>query len=218
MAEEFLSRLGEIEDSIDSLGDTLKRMVTIMESVTEIRSEVRVARDKILEKIEQQASSTDTTTSTLSQEQLEAVVNDAMKRVEQSIDESLAGLEEQVLAKIEKIPAKAEAPTSQEPEPDTSRPAAAPSLSPDRGMKIADQLEKILDSLKMGCVAGDVLDVMEQVKSDIQKIVPSDPILVTIDKWSGIVKTYSKRHELQARDILKIKRDLRDEIDDYRPA
>lgn len=232
MAEEFLNRLSEIEDRIDSLGETLKRMVTIMESVTEIRSEVRQARDKILEKMEEQAGATGGEPSTLSQEQIQGIVHDAMQQVEKSVENSLAeleqsvgssiaGLEEQLLAKIEQPPAQAAAPAApaqQEPEPQKPSPAGTSSLSPDRGMKIAQELENILDSLKMGCIAGDVLDVMEETKSNIQKIVPSDPILVTIDKWAGIVKTYSKRHELKARDVLKIKRDLRDEIDRYHPA
>jgi len=232
MAEEFLNRLNEIEDSIDALGETLKRMVTIMESVTEIRSDVRQARDKILEKIEEQAGATGGEPPTLSQEQIRAVVNDAMNQVEKSVDTSLAeleqsvnssidGLEEQLVAKIEQPPAQDAAPAApaqQEPEAQKPSPAGASSLSPDRGMKIAEELENILDSLKMGCIAGDVLEVMEDTKSRIQKIVPSDPILVTIDKWAGIVKTYSKRHELKARDVLKIKRDLRDEIDHYHPA
>jgi hypothetical protein len=85
-------------------------------------------------------------------------------------------------------------------------------------MKVADELQKILDSMKMGCVAGDVLDVMGEAKAEIMKIVPSDPIMVGIDKWAGIVAGYPKRNELQARDILKIKKALRKEIPKYRPA
>ena len=59
---------------------------------------------------------------------------------------------------------------------------------------------------------------MNQSKEEIMKIVPSDPIMVKIDKWAGIVNTYSLRHELQAKDILKLKKDLKDEIPRYRPA
>jgi len=85
-------------------------------------------------------------------------------------------------------------------------------------MKVADQLELITKSLKMGCIAGDVLDTMTEVKAEIMKIVPSDPIMVKIDKWAGIVAAYPKRHELQARDILKLKKDLKAETPKYRPA
>ena len=70
----------------------------------------------------------------------------------------------------------------------------------------------------MGCKAGDVLDVMTDAKSEITKVVPSDPVMVKIDKWAGIVNTYSLRHELQAKDILKLKKDLKEEIPKYRPA
>ena len=50
------------------------------------------------------------------------------------------------------------------------------------------------------------------------KIVPSDPIMVKMDRWIGTVSAYPKRHELQARDILKLKKDLKTEIPKYRPA
>ena len=59
---------------------------------------------------------------------------------------------------------------------------------------------------------------MNDAKVEIMKIVPSDPIMVKIDKWAGLVGNYSKRHELQAKDILKLKKDLREEIPKYRPA
>jgi len=94
----------------------------------------------------------------------------------------------------------------------------SPSISPDRAMKIADQLDTILQSLKMGCIAGDVLDTMTEAKAEIMNIVPSDPIMVKMDKWAGTVSAYPKRKELQARDILKLKKDLKAEIPKYRPA
>ena len=112
--------------------------------------------------------------------------------------------------------------TSEAPAPMAKRQAAtlaqSSAVSPDRAMQVADQLERILDSLKMGCKAGDVLDVMTDAKSEITKVVPSDPVMVKIDKWAGIVNTYSLRHELQAKDILKLKKDLKEEIPKYRPA
>jgi hypothetical protein len=91
-------------------------------------------------------------------------------------------------------------------------------VSPDKAMKIADQLDVILKSLKMGCKAGPVLETMNEVKAEIMKIVPSDPVMIKIDKWVGVVNTYSLRHELQAKDILKLKKDLKAEIPKYRPA
>ncbi|MHA2361307.1 MAG: hypothetical protein ACXAB6_05205, partial [Candidatus Thorarchaeota archaeon] len=116
----------------------------------------------------------------------------------------------------EPAPVAAEqAPVEPEPEP---APMATGTLSADKGMKIADQLDIILKSLKMGCKAGPVLEIIAESKEEILKIVPSDPIMIKIDKWSGVVANYSKRHELQAKDILKLKKDLRDEIPKYRPA
>jgi len=49
MAEQFLSRLDKMDDSINQLGETLKRMITILGTVTEIKSEVRIAKDEILQ-------------------------------------------------------------------------------------------------------------------------------------------------------------------------
>ena len=48
MAEQFLSRLGEIEKSIGSLGETLKRMITILGAVSEIKSELKVTKDEMM--------------------------------------------------------------------------------------------------------------------------------------------------------------------------
>ncbi len=95
--------------------------------------------------------------------------------------------------------------------------AGAP-VSADRGMQVADHLENIVGSLKMGCNAGDVLEILTDTKSEIMKIVPSDPIMVKIDKWAGIVNTYSLRHELSAKDTRKIKKEIQEEIPKYRPA
>jgi hypothetical protein len=85
-------------------------------------------------------------------------------------------------------------------------------------MQIADQLDYVIKSLKMGCKAGAVLDVMAEAKAAITKIVPSDPIMVHIDRWAGVVSGYQKRKELQARDILKLKKEIKAEIPKYRPA
>ena len=70
----------------------------------------------------------------------------------------------------------------------------------------------------MGCKAGDVLDKMAEVKATISKLVPSDPIMVHIDKWAGVVGGYQKRKEIQARDIIQLKKEIRAEIPKYRPA
>jgi hypothetical protein len=85
-------------------------------------------------------------------------------------------------------------------------------------MGIAAQLEAIVATLKMGCKAGTVLDQMASSKAEIIKIVPSDPIMVKIDKWNGIVAAVPRRKELQARDILKIKKEMKKEIKRYQPA
>ena len=97
-------------------------------------------------------------------------------------------------------------------------PQRAGALPHQQGMIVADNLDNILKSLKMGCKAGPVLEIMTEAKAEIMKIVPSDAIMIKIDKWVGVVSAYSKRHELQARDILKLKKDLKVDISNYRPA
>ena len=120
-------------------------------------------------------------------------------------------------APVPASPTPAPTPTPA-PEPAPTTAAAPSSVSANTAMQIADQLQLIVKSLKMGCKAGDVLDKMAEVKAAISKLVPSDPIMVHIDKWAGVVGGYQKRKEIQARDIIQLKKEIRAEIPKYRPA
>ncbi|MGY5872102.1 MAG: hypothetical protein RTV72_07665 [Candidatus Thorarchaeota archaeon] len=247
MAEQFLSRLNQIEDSINQLGETLKRMITILGTVTEIKSEVRTAKDEIIQALANLPSAApagpvnDNTDEyakmvvqevgavrVFVQESVESLKNDMMGL----LNEMAAGIEAAASAPPPVAPAPVAAPT---PAPTAPAPAPTPAPAPvetpveyaapvatsiptDRAMQVADQLDIILKSLKMGCIAGKVLDIMTDAKAEIMKIVPSDPIMVKMDKWAGTVSAYPKRKELQARDILKLKKDLKAEIPKYRPA
>lgn len=253
MAEQFLSRLGEIEKSIGSLGETLKRMITILGAVSEIKSELKVTKDEMMKGIKSlpqktvtkdeimeafkslpQPAPTATTESTLSREEVAEIVQAEIETLRTSINESLSSLRDDFKTLIEEIPQPAppvapvavpieETPVTEAPDtpivvtPAVEEPAAV-TISADRAMKVANQLETILGSLKMGCKAGDVLNQMNEAKAEIMKIVPSDPIMVKIDKWAGLIGGYQKRKELQARDILKLKKGLRAEIKKYQPA
>lgn len=245
MAEQFLSRLNKMEDSINQLGETLKRMITILGTVTEIKSEVRIAKDEIIQALgnlpsaasaQPTADNTDEYAKMVYQE-VGAVRVFVQESVE-SLKNDMIGLLNEMVANIQESAAKAPfapvapAPTPVAPAPvETPAPAPTPapvetppvapapsSIPADRAMQVADQLEIILKSLKMGCVAGKVMDTMTEAKAEIMKIVPSDPIMVKMDKWAGTVSSYPKRKELQARDILKIKKDIKSEIPKYRPA
>lgn len=252
MAEQFLSRLNKMEDSINQLGETLKRMITILGTVTEIKSEVRAAKDEILQALANLPSAAPAVTDNTDefakmviqevgavrvfvQESVESLKNDMMELLNEMVASLEAAASSPPPVAPVPTPVAAPAPT---PEP-VSAPVAAPaptptpapveyaaqpvaqdstSVSADRAMKVADQLEIILNSLKMGCVSGDILDTMNEVKAEIMKIVPSDPIMVKLDKWAGTVSSYPKRKELQARDVIKLKKDLKGEIPKYRPA
>ncbi len=242
MAEEFLNRLNKLEEKIDGLGETLMRMITILGNVTEVKSDFRVAKEEIIDGLkEAQASAPGITKEELKEllagfPQPEAPTGAGLshEEVSQIVKGELAGILEPILASINQLrdDLKTKIDSIEIPEPvvvtsEAPAPAAkshaatvpqSSTVSPDRAMQVADQLERILDSLKMGCKAGDVLDVMTDAKSEITKVVPSDPVMVKIDKWAGIVNTYSLRHELQAKDILKLKKDLKEEIPKYRPA
>ncbi len=245
MAEEFLNRLNKLEEKIDGLGETLMRMITILGNVTEVKSDVRMAKEEIIEEFKKMPAPAskqpgvtkedmieifknlpkgEASGEGLTSEEVSQIVKGELAAILEPILGSIQELQEGIHSKIDEI----EVPEAVFVTTDTSKPAKdeahAPSmhtggaLSADKGMKVADQLDNILSSLKMGCKAGDVLDAMNQSKEEIMKIVPSDPIMVKIDKWAGIVNTYSLRHELQAKDILKLKKDLKDEIPKYRPA
>jgi len=237
MAEQFLSRLNKMEESINQLGETLKRMITILGTVTEIKSEVRTAKDEILQALANLPAPTPAAPIDDNTDELAKMVVQEVGAVRVFVQESMETLKADMMSLLNEMvasfesaavapppaPAPAAVPTPA-PTPAAAEPAAIPdvpvstTIPADRAMKVADQLDVILKSLKMGCVAGEVLNTMTQAKAEIMKIVPSDPIMVKMDKWAGVVGAYPKRKELQARDILKLKKDLKAEIPKYRPA
>ncbi|MHA1484375.1 MAG: hypothetical protein ACTSPR_03535 [Candidatus Thorarchaeota archaeon] len=235
MAEQFLSRLTEIESSIASLGETLKRMVTLLSALNEIKSEVRIATEQIMTAIQTipQAQA-----QAGIQEKTIAAIRGDLATLSTSVTSTLDSFRQEIQTMVQNIPAPVSAPpiapvTTPAPKP---APAPAPppvqvapapvedpiaaggSVSPHAGMQIAAQLEAMVATLKMGCKAGAVLDQFASSKAEITKIVPSDPIMVKIDKWNGIVAAVPRRKELQARDILKIKKEMKKEIKRYQPA
>ena len=248
MAEQFLSRLNQIEASINQLGETLKRMITILGTVTEIKSEVRIAKDEIIQALANLPSAAPAQPVVDNADEYAKMVYQEVGAVRVFVQESMESLKNDMIglltemvtsieASAAKAPPAAPAPAPTPAPVETPAPAPTPAPTPapveappvaaapapssipaDRAMQVADQLEIILKSLKMGCVAGKVLDTMSEARTEIEKIVPSDPIMVKMDKWAGTVSNYPKRKELQARDILKIKKDIKEEIPKYRPA
>jgi len=255
MAEQFLSRLDKMDDSINQLGETLKRMITILGTVTEIKSEVRVAKDEILQALTNLPSAAPAQPVVDNADEYAKMVYQEVGAVRVFVQESMESLKNDMIGLLNEMvtsieasaakapppaaaPAPAPTPVAPTPAPvETPAPAPTPTPTPapveappataahapssipaDRAMQVAGQLEIILKSLKMGCVAGKVLDIMTEARAEIEKIVPSDPIMVKMDKWAGTVSNYPKRKELQARDILKIKKDIKVEIPKYRPA
>lgn len=254
MAEQFLSRLEKIEESIKQLGETLKRMITILGSVTEIKSDIRLAKDEILQAMANLQTSAPSAPVVDNTDEFAKMVVQEVGAVRVFVQESVESLKNDMVdilsemansieavatapppAPVTPAPAPVRArtpapeparvaptpePVYEEPEPAYEE-SAAPipmSIPVDRAMKVADQLSIVVKSLKMGCIAGDVVDIMNEAKAEIMKIVPSDPIMVKMDKWAGVVSAYPKRHQLQARDILKLKKELNAEIPKYRPA
>lgn len=235
MAEQFLSRLTEIESSIASLGETLKRMVTLLSALNEIKSEVRIATEQIMTAIQ-----------TIPQAQAQAGIQEKtivairgdLANLSTSVTSTLDSFRQEIQTMVQNIPAPVSAPPIAPVATPAPKPAPAPapppvqvapapveapiaaggSVSPHAGMQIAAQLEAMVATLKMGCKAGAVLDQIASSKAEITKIVPSDPIMVKIDKWNGVVAAVPRRKELQARDILKIKKEMKKEIKRYQPA
>ncbi|NHJ13107.1 MAG: hypothetical protein EAX95_05485 [Candidatus Thorarchaeota archaeon] len=244
MAEQFLSRLNELEKRIDTLAQSLERMMAFMAAIPELQNEMKSVRSEVKEALKS------TKAGSAGNEKVEAMytlVKGQFDEIGGLIAAAVEAAKDQLMAAVVEIPAAvasrmpAEAPAAVAPKAAAKTKSAAPPPEPakpepeivvtpvpeapeivqipaDRAMKIAEQLEAILGSLKMGCIAGDVLEQMDVSKSEILKIVPSDPIMVKIDKWAGLVSSYPKRNELQARDILKLKKDLREEIPKYTPA
>ncbi|MFX1260538.1 MAG: hypothetical protein ACFFAZ_00490 [Promethearchaeota archaeon] len=233
MAEQFLSRLQDIEKAIAGLDDTLKRMVTILANMDEIRSDIRLTKDELLEAIK--AAPVPSSDSGGNLDHVADLVKGQFDQIATFIGEAVEAMKDDIVDAMKRIqaaappatvvtsaPATAAAPIpAPEPEIVVTQPAPTPAtvtVPADKAMMIADQLDSIVASLKMGCKAGDVLDQMDESKANILKVVESDPVMIKIDQWKGIVAAYPKRKELQARDILKIKKGIRAEIPKYRPA
>jgi hypothetical protein len=236
MAEEFLKRLNKMDESINQLGETLKRMITILGTVTEIKSEIRVAKDEILKSLSSlpaaapvQEDHTDEFAKMVVQEvgSVRVFVQQSMEtfrnEVVEVLQKMMTTLQEAKVAAPDAAPEAAPAVPKRKAPPspveeeiyEEEEASISPSLPADRALKIADELNAIVSSLKMGCTAGDVMEAMNSAKASIMNIVPSDPIMVKIDKWVGLVGSYPKRNELQARDVIKLKKDLKEEIQKY---
>lgn len=219
MAEQFLSRLEKIEASIDSLGEMLTRMITLLGTVTELKSDLRVVKDEIVESIKSmpQPAASEASAAGISAEQVTQIVKTEIEALTAFFDNSLGVLKLELQATAAVAPPPAVIATTA-PADIAGAPPRTGALPHQQGMIVADNLDNILKSLKMGCKAGNVLEIMNEAKAEIMKVVPSDPIMIKIDKWVGVVSAYSKRHELQARDILKLKKELKVDIPNYRPA
>ena len=219
MAEQFLSRLEKIEASIESLGEMLARMITLLGTVTELKSDLRVVKDEILEGITNmpQLAASEAPVAGISADQVTQIVKTEIEALTAFFDNALGTLKLELQATAAIAPPPA-AVTAAAPADIAGAPQRSTALPHQQGMVVADNLDNILKSLKMGCKAGAVLEVMTEAKAEIMKVVPSDAIMIKIDRWVGVVSAYSKRHELQARDILKLKKELKADIPSYRPA
>ena len=220
MAEQFLSRLEKIEASIESLGAMLTRMITLLGTVTELKSDLRVVKDEIVESMKSmpQPAASEASAEGISAEQVTQIVKTEIEGLTAFFDNALGVLKLELQATAAVAPPPAPVLVATDTADIAGAPPRAGALPHQQGMVVADNLENILKSLKMGCKAGAVLEIMNEAKAEIMKIVPSDAIMIKIDKWVGVVSAYSKRHELQARDILKMKKEIKVDITNYRPA
>jgi len=234
MAEQFLNRLKDIEKSIGALDETLKRMITILGAMTEIRSDIRMAKDEILDAIK--SAPKGGTGSSPDMDEIAVLIKGQFDTIGKFINDAMESTRTDILAAMKQVPAAAApapaarppprttpAPKPEPPAPEIVVTPAAPTpatvaIPADKAMRIADELDNIIVSLKMGCKAGEVLDQMEDSRAEILKVVETDPVLVQLDKWQSVVAGYEKRKELQARDILKLKKEIRKEVPKYRPA
>ncbi len=228
MAEQFLNRLNKMEESINQLGETLKRMITILGTVTEIKSEIRVVKEEIIKAIGAQSKAAPAQHD--HSDELAKMVVEEVGAVRVFVQQSMETLRNEMIellqdmisnVQVQQVAAPvvapvAAAPARAPPQVHEEEESSIPSMLPaDRSMKIADELSAVMNSLKMGCVSGDVLEALTTAKDSIMSTVPSDPIMVKIDKWVGLVGNYPKRNELQARDVIKLKKDLKEEIARY---
>ncbi|MFW9800756.1 MAG: hypothetical protein ACFFD9_09985, partial [Candidatus Thorarchaeota archaeon] len=158
MAEEFLKRLTGIEKSIAALDDTLKRMITILGAMTEIRSDIRMAKDELLDAVTKTSNTGGE--SGVNMEEIAALIKGQFDTIGKFINDAIEGTRDDLFAALKEISApapavaarKAAAPAPKQTSPEV---AAAPQptsviVSADKAMKIANEIDKIIASLKMG--------------------------------------------------------------------
>jgi hypothetical protein len=189
-------------------------MITILTSVTEIKSELRVTKQEILDAVNKQAQ----TRSPAASDDTSRIVREEFQKLEKSLSDSIEQLRAEMAESIQNIQVAAPAYSAEPQVVTVAAPPVASKVPADKAMQVADILQGIIGSLKMGCLAGDVAQTLADSKSAIMKIVPSDPAMVKIDRWTGMVAGYPKRNELQAKDILKLKQEIKAEIARYQPA
>ena len=180
MAEQFLNRLKDIEKSIGALDETLKRMITILGAMTEIRSDIRMAKDEIIDAIKGGTGSAPDI------DEIAVLIKGQFDTIGKFINDAMESTRADIFAAMKQIPAAAPAPAARPPPAPKPTPAPAPTPEPpapeivvtpapsapttvtipaDKAMKIADELDNIVASLKMGCKAGKVLEQMEDSRA-----------------------------------------------------
>ena len=164
MAEQFLSRLEKIEASIDSLGEMLTRMITLLGTVTELKSDLRVVKDEIIEGIKniQPPAASEASAPGISAEQVTQIVKTEIEALTAFFDNTLGALKLELQATAAVAPPPA-AIAAAAPADIAGAPPRSSALPHQQGMVVADNLENILKSLKMGCKAGNVLEVMKRI-------------------------------------------------------
>ncbi|MFX1265802.1 MAG: hypothetical protein ACFFH0_10520, partial [Promethearchaeota archaeon] len=167
MAEQFLNRLKDIEKSIGALDETLKRMITILGAMTEIRSDIRMAKEEILDAIK--AAPEGGTGAAPDMDEIAVLIKGQFDTIGKFINDAMESTRADIFAAMKQMPAPAApaarpaptpkpapTPAPKPPAPEIVVTPAAPSpatvtIPADKAMRIADELDNIVASLKMGC-------------------------------------------------------------------
>ncbi|MFW9846973.1 MAG: hypothetical protein ACFFD6_09510, partial [Candidatus Thorarchaeota archaeon] len=126
MAEQFLSRLQDIEKSIAALGETLKRMVTILATMDEIRSDIRLSKDEILDAIKAAPASD----SGGNLDHVADLVKGQFDQIGAFIDQDLEAMKQELLKAMQNIQVSAP-PAAAAPAPTPAAPAPEPAPTPE---------------------------------------------------------------------------------------
>ncbi len=214
MAEVFLKRLEHIETSIKDINESMARLVKLFGTFTELKVDMNAFKDEILARIEELESKVASGEVQTSGEGGSVDLSEVYEKID-NLAQKLESIEEklgEILSSGAK-PAPVEGAEQTETFAIPGSPTEGLAIPPERAKPVVDILRGVIAAMKFGVTSGELMEKMEQAKTDIMKYLPSDPVLVKFDQWMNVLMKTPKRNEVKTRDIRFLKTEVNSEIE-----